>query len=170
MFLAPKGATPEMVERLDQNLKHYAKIIKEQLGKDVDQIPGAGAAGGLGAGLIAFLSAKLIKGVELVIQHTKLEQHMKGVDYIITGEGRIDGQTVFGKTIFGISSLAKTKNIPVIALVGCIGVGAEAMFEHGVTAMFSILSVSCTVETALRMGKENLVKTSENIARVLKLK
>lgn len=169
VFGPQKGATPEMVERLDSNLKHYAKIIKEQLGKDVDQIPGAGAAGGLGAGLIAFLSAKLIKGVELVIQHTKLEQQMAGVDFIITGEGRIDGQTVFGKTIFGISTLAQKHNLPVIALVGCIGKGAEAMYEHGVTAMFSILSVSCTVETALQMGRENLIKTSENIARVLKL-
>ena len=94
---------------------------------------------------------------------------MAGSDYIITGEGRIDGQTVFGKTIFGISTLAEKYRIPVIALVGCIGQGAEAMYDHGVTAMFSILSVSCTVDKALKMGRENLIKTSENIARVLNL-
>lgn len=170
IFGPQKGATPEMIKRLDENLKHYAKIIKEQLGKDVDKIPGAGAAGGLGAGLIAFLSAKLIKGVELVIQHTDLEQHMVGTDYIITGEGRIDGQTVFGKTIFGISTLAKKYDIPVIALVGCIAEGAEAMYDHGVTSMFSILPVSCTVEEALQTGQHNLTQTSQNIARILGLK
>ena len=169
VFGPQKGATPEMVKQLDNNLKHYAKIIKEQVGKKVDQVLGAGAAGGLGAGLIAFLSAKLVKGVELVIQHTKLDQYLKDADYVITGEGRIDGQTVYGKTIFGISTLAKCYQVPVIALVGSIGEGAEVLYDHGLTAMFSILSNICTVTEALEAGQENLISASENIARLIRI-
>src|SRR4051794_2791539 len=121
IFGPQKGATAEVVEQLDQNLAHYAEIIKRDLGKDIAQTEGAGAAGGLGAGLMAFLNANLKKGVELVIEYTGLEERMAGADYVFTGEGSIDGQTLFGKTPFGVASIAKKYSIPVIAFAGRIG-------------------------------------------------
>lgn len=102
-----KGATPEMVNLLDRNLTHYAEIIKKDLSKDVIDIPGAGAAGGLGAGLLAFLSAELKRGVDIVIAATQLEKHMNKADLVITGEGKIDNQTIHGKTPIGVAKTAK---------------------------------------------------------------
>ncbi|HLR20865.1 MAG TPA: glycerate kinase, partial [Tissierellaceae bacterium] len=101
VFGPQKGATPEMIEELDKNLKHYGNIIKDQLGIEVDKVPGAGAAGGLGAGLMAFLSAKLVKGIDLVVEHIQLESQILESDYVFTGEGQIDFQTQYGKTPVG---------------------------------------------------------------------
>ncbi|WP_026478813.1 glycerate kinase family protein [Alkaliphilus transvaalensis] len=169
IFGPQKGATPEMVLHLDENLKHYAKIIKAQLGKDINDIPGAGAAGGLGAGLIAFLSARLMKGVELVIQHTHLEEKLVGAGLVITGEGSIDGQTVFGKTLFGIATVAKKNGVPVIALGGSIGEGSEVLYAHGINAILGILPSTCNLDKALEKGVENLTRTSENVARMIQV-
>lgn len=167
IFGPQKGATPDMVKRLDKNLKHYGNIIKEQLGIEVDNIPGAGAAGGLGAGLMAFLSAKLIKGIDLVIKHTELEKYMDDADYVLTGEGRIDGQTLYGKTPYGVASLAKKHSIPTIVLAGCIGQGVDVLYKHGITSIIGILPYPCTLEEALKEGEKNIEQTSENLARIL---
>lgn len=168
IFGPQKGASPEVVEILDSNLKHYGNIIKEQLGIEVDKVPGAGAAGGLGAGLMAFLSAKLIKGVELVINHTNLEEQVIGADYVLTGEGSIDGQTLYGKTPFGVASIAKKHNIPTIVLAGSIGEGVDILYDHGITSIIGILSSPCTLGEALDTGMVNIERTSENIARLFK--
>ncbi|KEH89881.1 glycerate kinase [Clostridium novyi A str. 4540] len=169
IFGPQKGATEDMVKDLDNSLKNYAKVIKEQLGCDVENVPGAGAAGGLGAGLMAFLDADLRKGVELVIKYTKLEEKIKGADYVFTGEGSVDSQTVFGKTPFGVSTVAKKYNIPTIAFAGRIGDGVEELYKHGINSIVGILQGVTNLDEALRNGSKNIQKTSENIARILNI-
>lgn len=170
VFGPQKGATDQMVQVLDNNLIHYAKIIKDQLGVDIESIPGAGAAGGLGAGLLAFLSAELKSGIELVTEHTKLKEKMLYADYVFTGEGSIDGQTLYGKTPLGVSLIAKEYNIPVIAFAGRIGDGVEALYEQGINSIIGILSEADTIDIALKKGPENIERASENIARIISLK
>lgn len=169
IFGPQKGATPEMVKILDSNLAHYADIIKSQLGKDVAGTPGAGAAGGLGCGLMAFLNAELKRGVELVIKYTDLEEKMKGADYVFTGEGSVDSQTVFGKTPYGVSKTAEKLNIPVIAFAGRIGDNVETLYDHGIKSIVGILPGAVALETALKEGAKNLERASENITRILLL-
>lgn len=168
IFGKQKGANEEQRELLDKNLKHYAKIIRRDVGKDVENIPGAGAAGGLGAGLMAFLSAELKKGIEIVIEYSKLEEKMQGADLVITGEGSIDAQTRFGKTPYGVAMTAKKYGIPVIALAGNVGKDIDVLYEYGFTAIFSILSRVESLEKAISNGKENLQYMCESIARMVK--
>lgn len=168
IFGKQKGANEEQRELLDKNLKHYAEIIRRDVGKDVENIPGAGAAGGLGAGLMAFLSAELKKGIEIVIEYSKLEEKMQGADLVITGEGSIDAQTRFGKTPYGVAMTAKKYDIPVIALAGNVGKDIEVLYEYGFTAVFSILPRVESLEKAISNGKENLQYMSESIARMVK--
>ncbi len=170
VFSRQKGATEEMVTTLDNNLKHYSKIIRETMGIDVELIEGAGAAGGLGAGAIAFLNGELKGGIEIVIEYANLNDKVRDADLIITGEGCIDFQSQFGKTPVGVALTAKKYNKKVIALVGSIGKGYEAVFEKGIDVVFSITNKACTLEEALLMGKVNLKDTASNIARVFKIK
>ncbi|PLS02712.1 glycerate kinase [Neobacillus cucumis] len=169
IFGPQKGATPELVKVLDQNLAHYADVIKAQLGKDIAHMEGAGAAGGLGAGLMAFLNAQLKKGVDLVIEYTGLEEHVQGADYVFTGEGSIDGQTLFGKTPYGVATIARKYSIPVIAFAGRIGKGVEPLYENGFTAIIGILTGVTSLEEALQAGEVNIEFAAENICRVLKV-
>jgi glycerate 2-kinase len=168
IFGPQKGATPDVVKLLDENLAHYAEVIKQELGKDIAHTEGAGAAGGLGTGLMAFLNAHLKKGVDLVIEYTGLEDRMIGADYVFTGEGSIDGQTLFGKTPFGVASIAKKYSIPVIAFAGRIGKGVEPLYEHGFTSIVGILKGVSSLDEALKSGEANLEFAAENICRVLK--
>lgn len=169
IFGPQKGATAEIVKVLDSNLVHYANIVKEQLDKDIASTPGAGAAGGLGFGLMAFLNAELKRGVELVIEYTGLEEKMKGADYVFTGEGSVDSQTVFGKTPYGVAKTAQKLNIPVIAFAGRIGDGVEVLYDHGINSIVGILPGAMPIETALKEGIKNLERASENIARIFNL-
>ncbi|MFL6557928.1 MAG: glycerate kinase [Bacillus sp. (in: firmicutes)] len=169
IFGPQKGATPEIVKQLDQNLARFADLIKQELGKDIAYMEGAGAAGGLGAGLVAFLNAQLKKGVELVIEYTGLEERVKGADYVFTGEGSIDGQTLFGKTPFGVASIAQKYSIPVIAFAGRIGKGVEPLYDHGFNAIIGILTGVTSLKEALENGEENLAFAAENICRVMKI-
>jgi len=169
IFGPQKGATPEMVNNLDQNLAHFAEVIKQQLGEDIAHLDGAGAAGGLGAGLLAFLNAQLKKGIDLVIEYTGLEEQVKGADYVFTGEGSIDGQTLFGKTPYGVAAIAEKYSVPVIAFAGRIGNGVESLYDNGFTAIIGILKGVTTLEEALECGEENLVFAAENVCRVLKI-
>lgn len=169
IFGPQKGATPEMVSELDSNLKNYAKIIKETLGKDVENYPGAGAAGGLGAGLMAFLNAELKRGIEMVITYTDLEEKLKDADLVVTGEGGIDAQTRFGKAPYGVAKSAKKYDIPVIAMAGNVKEDSYILFEHGFDAIFPITQGATSLPEALERGKENIERTSENVARLLKL-
>ncbi|GAA0121659.1 glycerate kinase [Clostridium faecium] len=167
VFGPQKGATNEMVKILDDSLKHYADKIKEQFNIDISNVPGAGAAGGLGGGLLAFLNGKLRSGIELVIHHTALEEKIRNSDYVITGEGSIDNQTIFGKTPIGVSRIAKKHGVPVIAVAGRIGDDIVTIYDEGIVSVFSILQKVTYLEEALEDGKENLEKTLENIARLL---
>lgn len=169
VFGPQKGATPEMVEQLDQNLAHYATILARDLGKDVAHIPGAGAAGGLGAGLLAFLDAELKSGIDIVIAATDLEEKIKDADLVITGEGKIDSQTIQGKTPIGVAKAAKKFNIPVIAICGSIADDADVVHDHGIDVLFSSLMRITTLEEALESGASNVEKTARNIAALYKL-
>jgi len=121
-----------MIEELDKSLTHFAEVIKKDLHKDIKNMPGAGAAGGLGAGLIAFLDAELKPGIEIVIEIVKLEQAIKKADLVITGEGKIDKQTIYGKAPIGVAKIAKKYNIPVIAIAAIIGDDADIVHQHGI--------------------------------------
>ncbi|RRJ62664.1 glycerate kinase [Paenibacillus oralis] len=169
VFGPQKGATPEMVRQLDAGLAHYADIAKRQLGKDVRDIPGAGAAGGLGAGLLIFTQAVLRKGIEIVIEYTGLKQKVAAADVVFTGEGGIDFQTKFGKTPYGVAKAAKEAGKKVIAVAGYIGEGIEALYEEGIDAVFGIVPGAGELEKLLAEGPQNVERTCENIARVLKL-
>nr|WP_017553587.1 glycerate kinase [Heyndrickxia coagulans] len=169
VFGPQKGATKEMVALLDTNLSHYAAIIKEQLGKDVAEVPGAGAAGGLGAGLMVFTDAVLKSGIELVVEYTGLEQKVKDADIVLTGEGSIDFQTQFGKTPYGVARAAKKHGKPVIAVAGYVGEQIDVLYEKGIDAIFGILPRPMALEDALQTGAANIERTCENIARLLVL-
>jgi glycerate 2-kinase len=169
IFGPQKGATPEMVLQLDQNLHHYANIIRRDLGMDIEHISGAGAAGGLGAGLMAFVSAELKRGVDIVIEATKLKDHVKGADFVITGEGKIDGQTIFGKTPIGVAKTAKKQNVPVIAIAGNIASDSTIVHEHGIDAVFSIVPGVLSLAEAIENASEFVESLSANIASVIKL-
>ena len=169
VFGPQKGATREMIEILDQNLSHYAEVIKEQLGKDVISKAGAGAAGGLGAGLMAFLDVKLKSGIEMVIEYANLEEKVRDAEMVWTGEGSIDFQTQYGKTPLGVAMIAKKYNKPVIALAGRVGNDIDVLYDKGIDAIFGIMRGVTSIEEALVKGPENVEKTSENIIRLLNI-
>lgn len=169
VFGPQKGATKEMIKILDQNLKHYADVIKWQCGKDVVNMPGAGAAGGLGAGLVAFLDGKLEKGIELVIRYSGLEEKVKHCDLVFTGEGSIDFQTKFGKTPIGVAGVAKKYGKPVVALAGKVENNIDDLYKGGIDSIFGIMRGVTSIEEALKDGKENVEKASENIIRLINL-
>lgn len=168
IFGPQKGANEEMIVTLDENLKKFSDAIKKDLNKDVENIAGAGAAGGLGAGLMAFLDAKLYKGIDIVVKHTDLKKQMEGADFVFTGEGSIDSQTKYGKTPYGVAMVAKELNIPVVALAGIVGDDVDLLYEYGFHAFISIINGISSLEEALINGKKNIEMTCENIGRVIK--
>lgn len=169
VYSPQKGATPEMVEILDRALERFARIVKRDLGKDIKDVPGAGAAGGLGAGLMAFLNARLQLGVDIVIEATELEEKVKGADLVITGEGGIDSQTVYGKTPIGVAKVAKKFDIPVIAIAGGISDDASVVYEHGIDALMSIIPRPMSLDEAMAQGAKLLADAAERVARSLVL-
>jgi len=164
-----KGADPDMVNKLDANLEHFAALIKDQLGKEVSIVPGAGAAGGLGAGLMAFLNARLARGFDLVAETVQLEEKIRNVDLVITGEGKMDSQTQYGKTPFGVAHLAQKHNKPVIGVAGTLEQGADILYEHGFNVIMPILDKPGDLAYALAHGERLIEQTGERIARWLKL-
>lgn len=162
-----KGATPAMVEDLDRNLRHFAQIIRTDTGIDVENLPGAGAAGGMGAALIAFAGGTLKRGIELVVEATKLEQHMEGADLAITGEGRVDFQTAFGKTPSGVAAAARKYGIPVVAIGGGLSEDARGVFDHGIDGLAAATVNPMDLETAIRKSRQNLQDAAERVARLI---
>ncbi|WP_374718699.1 glycerate kinase [Parageobacillus toebii] len=169
IFGPQKGATPEMVATLDKNLHHYADVIERVLGKQVKDIPGAGAAGGIGAGLLAFLEAELKRGVEIVLETVKFHERIQDASLVITGEGRIDGQTIFGKTPIGVAKAAKRYNIPVIAIAASISDDSDVVRSHGIDALYSIVPGIIPLEKALTNAEYYVAKTARNIAAACKI-
>lgn len=164
-----KGATPEMVKTLEKNLAHFAMMIKKYLNKEVKNIPGAGAAGGLGAGLIAFLGAELRPGIKLMIEASRLEKRIKGADLVISGEGRIDEQTVYGKTPVGVAEMAKKEKIPVIIIGGEIRGDVEALYERGVDAVVSCIDRILPRAEAMKEARKTLRQATERAMRLIKI-
>jgi glycerate kinase len=162
-----KGATPVMVETLDKNLAHFAAVIRRDLGIDVEQVPGAGAGGGMGGGLIAFTNATLKRGVELVVQATRLDDHMQGADLAITGEGRVDFQTAFGKTPSGVAASAKRQGVPVIAIGGGLSDDASGVFQHGIDGLESATPNAMDLATAIAKSRKYLQDAGERVARMI---
>ena len=169
IFGPQKGATPELVERLDKALAQFADIAEPLMDKQGRELEGAGAAGGLGFGLVMFLNARLAPGVDLVLEAVQFKKRLEGADLVITGEGRMDGQSLGGKTPVGVARWAKEINLPVIAICGSVGEGAEAIHDYGIDALFPILAGITTLDAALKEGAANLQRTSEQVARVFKL-
>ncbi len=164
VFGPQKGATPEMIVTLDNALSQYADVIAQSGITDRRHSPGAGAAGGMGLGVMAFLNASLRSGIDIVMQTVNLADKLNGADLVITGEGRLDSQTLHGKTPMGVTRLANAQNIPVIAIAGCVSDDANVLLEHGMTAIFSITPRAMPLEDVLANAKHNLYTCSQNIA------
>jgi glycerate kinase len=169
IFGPQKGATPEMVARLDDNLRHYASIIARDLGQDVADVPGAGAGGGIGAAMMVFLGGSLRPGSEIVTDAVGLDAAIADADLVITGEGRIDAQTIHGKTPVGVARVAQRHGKPVIAIGGGLGTGAAAVHAHGIDAVFGSVSRPCTVEEAMANAAVNVRSAARNIAATLRV-
>ncbi|ETT69211.1 glycerate kinase [Paenibacillus sp. FSL H8-0457] len=167
VFGPQKGATPEMIEQLDRNLRNYAGVMKQQLGKDIIDYPGAGAAGGLGGGLMVFLNGTLKKGIDMVVDYTGLEEKVRQADMVWTGEGGMDFQTQYGKTPLGVARVAKKHGKPVVALAGRVGDGIDVLYDQGMDAIFGIMPGAATLSEALENGVQNVERTSENIVRLM---
>lgn len=167
IFGPQKGADPGMVKVLDSNLRNYGEIIEKKMKIPVIDYPGAGAAGGLGSAILAFLGGKLEKGIDIVIKVAKLEEKLKDADLVITGEGKIDYQTQFGKTPYGVACLAKKYDIPVIAIAGSIGKNIDELHEKGFDSIFSIVNTPMNLDDAMGNAGELLQNESEEIFRLI---
>ena len=170
VFGPQKGATPEMVKDLDEGLKHLEKMIERDLEKSVGHIPGAGAAGGLGAGLLAFTEAKLERGVEIIVEATRLKEKVKAADVVFTGEGQIDFQTKYGKTPMGVVTAVKEVNekAKVIAISGSIGEDVETLYDLGFDGIFGTIASPGELDKVLKNTLENVSRVTEAVCRTLK--
>ncbi|MBG9450920.1 glycerate kinase [Cytobacillus firmus] len=169
IFGPQKGATPEMVQLLDRNLGHFADIVEHALGKPFRDIEGAGAAGGIGGSLLAFLNADLKRGIDIVLDAVNFEEEVKGADLVITGEGRIDSQTIYGKTPIGVAKAAKKHGIPVIGLAGSLSNDSQIVHDHGIDALFSIVPGVITLPDAFEKAALYMERTARNIAAIMKM-
>lgn len=167
VFAPQKGANAEMVKILDENLKHYAGIVNRDLGINLQKYKGSGAAGGLGAGLVAFVDAQLKSGINILLDAVDFDDLVADADLIITGEGKIDGQSLRGKVPVGIADRAVKYHKPVIAIVGAIGDETDALYERGISSIFSINQRPEAFEVAKNYSEENLLKTTESIIRLV---
>jgi len=169
IFGPQKGADNEMVEFLDRNLRHFAAVIKLQLNKDIIDMPGAGAAGGLGAGAAVFLGAELKQGIDVVLDTVNFNELLRQADLVFTGEGKIDGQSLRGKVVHGVAVRAKRYGVPVIAVVGDIGDETDEIYSCGVSAIMSINRVAVPFEIARLRSEKDLALTMNTIMRLLNI-
>lgn len=167
IFGPQKGATESMIRTLDYNLDHFADVIKSALNVDVKNVPGAGAAGGMGAALMSFLGAELRSGIEIVTEALNLEEHIHDCTWVVTGEGRLDSQSIHGKVPVGIASVAKKYHKPVIGIAGSLTKDVAVVHQYGIDAVFSVLSSIGSLEEAFRGAFENIYRESRNIAATL---
>ena len=168
-FGKQKGGTPEILDRLEAGMKSYAKVAGEALGKDIDHIAGAGAAGGMGAALCGFLNAGLKSGIETVLDLIGFDEMLEGVDLVVTGEGRIDWQSAFGKVPSGIGMRCKKKGVPAVAIVGGMGNGAEKIYEFGVESIIPTINGAMDINEALERAEELYKGAADRMFRFLKV-
>ncbi|MFZ0407739.1 MAG: glycerate kinase [Cyanobium sp.] len=162
-----KGATPEIAGELEANLAQAIDVIEKAIGREVRHQAGAGAAGGLGAGLLAFLGAELRPGVRIVLDASGFAEKVVGADLVLTGEGRIDQQTAYGKTISGVARASQIHGVPVVAIVGSIGHGVDNLYPLGVTSMFTLVPGPVSLAAAMSHGKQMIADTTERVLRLL---
>lgn len=168
IFGKQKGADEAMRNVLDDYLRHYAEVIKNDLGIDIVDIPGAGAAGGLGAGMMAFAHAEKMRGIEAVMMLIRMEDQLLGADLVVTGEGRMDNQTAYGKAPVGVSSLATKQNIPVIAVVGGVALDTEDVYDEGISLVIPIVNEPMSLELAIDNVQALAVNAGKSIGRIVK--
>lgn len=164
-----KGATPEIVEFLDKNLAHLADLLRKQYELDLADMPGAGAAGGLGMGLAGFIGAELKPGIQAVLDACEFESKLGWADLVITGEGRIDQQSVYGKVPTGISASARKYGVPVAAIVGSIGENARAVYDYNISAMESAVTSPMPLKQAIEHAGEYLEDAAERLMRGIRI-
>ena len=164
-----KGANTEIINRLDLALMHLADIIKSDIGMDVSDKPGSGAAGGLGAGLLAFANAELRSGIDMVCDVLEFEKHVNGADLVITGEGQSDASTVYDKAPMGVSRKATAHNVPTVILAGRLGKGYEELYKHGISAVVCIADRPMTFDQSLSRTEELLEAAADRTMRLIKL-
>lgn len=169
VFAPQKGADEDMVKLLDEGLAHLAKIIKRDLHIEVKDIKGAGAAGGLGAGSIAFLQSKLTKGIDVILDTINFDELVSKADIVFTGEGKFDSQSLHGKVVMGVANRSQKYKTPVIVVTGAIGENIQEAYNKGITAIFSINKEPMEFSKSALKSKENMILTMENILRLLKI-
>lgn len=169
VFGPQKGATPDMVTQLDAALSHFGSLLQQATGREVLNAPGAGAAGGMGAALLGMLNARLRPGIEIVIETLRLEEALRDADLVITGEGRLDSQSIHGKTPIGVARVAKRHGLPVIGIAGSLSKDYQVVHQHGIDAAFSVLDRVVTLEEALTDAATNLEVTARNVAALWQL-
>ncbi|STY70112.1 Glycerate kinase [Megamonas hypermegale] len=169
VFAPQKGADEDMVKSLDEGLAHLAKIIKRDLYIEVKDIKGAGAAGGLGAGSIAFLQSKLTKGIDVILDTINFDELVSKADIVFTGEGKFDSQSLHGKVVMGVANRSQKYKTPVIVVTGAIGENIQEAYNKGITAIFSINKEPMEFSKSALKSKENMILTMENILRLLKI-
>lgn len=167
-FGKQKGGTPEILERLEQGMKNYADVMRQKLGVDVEHIPGAGAAGGLGAALCGFLGGTMRSGIETVLDLIDFNKRLEGTDLVITGEGQMDWQSAFGKVPCGVGKRCKDREIPVIAIVGGMGEGAEKLYECGIDSIIPTINGAMQLEEAFLRAEELYASAAERTFRILR--
>ncbi|MCI6888410.1 MAG: glycerate kinase [Lachnospiraceae bacterium] len=168
-FGKQKGGTPEILDELEAGMKQYAAVIEKKLGKDVDKIAGAGAAGGLGAALCVFLHAELKSGIETVLDLIDFDHLLDGTDLVITGEGRIDWQSAFGKVPSGIGMRCRKKGVPAVAIVGGMGNGAEKIYEFGVESIIPTINGAMDITEALDRAEELYANAADRLFRMIRV-
>lgn len=169
IFGPQKGASEAMIGELDRNLAHYAEVIKKSLRVDVKDVPGSGAAGGMGAALMAFLGAELLSGIEIVTQALNLEEHIHDCTLVVTGEGRLDSQSIHGKVPVGVASVAKKYHKPVIGIAGSLTRDVGIVHQYGIDSVFSVLNRIGSLEEAFRDAADNIYLTSRNVAATIRV-
>lgn len=168
VFAPQKGACPEVVRLLDEQLRVVSQTVQQELGRDIAQMPGAGAAGGMGGGLAALLNVRLQMGIETVLDTVGFDRLLDGTDLVITGEGKLDIQSLRGKVVAGVARRCKPRGVPVVAMVGDIGDGIEPVYEEGVSAVFSINRAAVDFSVAKTRSREDLALAIGNLMRFLR--
>ncbi|MBM7554474.1 glycerate kinase [Thalassobacillus pellis] len=165
IFGPQKGATPDMVRLLDQNMDHWANEIEKVTGIQLHELPGAGAAGGIGGAFLAFFPSKMKRGIDIVLEHTGLIDSLKGTDLVITGEGQVDLQTASGKTPMGVAQAAHRENIPTVIIAGSVGEGVEILYQFGVVSVSSIINRPLTLRESMKNADVLLTTSAEQVVR-----
>ncbi len=168
IFGPQKGATPEMLVQLEAGMENFARVLTEATGVEMNRIAGTGAGGGIGASLVAFLKAELCSGISLMLEALKFEELLEGVDLVITGEGRIDGQSLNGKVPIGVARVCVKKNIPCFAIVGSIGDHAEKVYDHGIDCIIPIVDKCMPLESAMNNGNQLVLDSADRAFRMIK--